>query len=372
MNGVGLLNRGNTCYLNSALQLLGLVDGLHKYIEAGKWEKDLADLDVLYKNDNQKTEIMKIVRWWTQLQLRMHSHKNEEGKKLVADPTVMRVWMGTKGQEWLALHQQDSQEALGYIIDLFAEYMGLAIDVELEIPEKLSCDKIELELHKKAWKSWVENYGKKYSIWTELFFGQEHILGLCGECNHRNDQFDPFLFTFLNVDCLKEQHTDFEGQPLWKRPFISKFRKDPPQEDYKCDNCKMVGKTCRGLKWWRAPYYMLTVWKSFVGENVAMAAPEIILPKAGEELDFSEWVEYENKKIRYKLLGWVNHLGNLSGGHYRMVRMPSEEWGEGHVVIDDDVLAGGSPENKYPGRAYMGLWKRVDTSIEESDYWQVS
>ena len=367
MNGVGLLNRGNTCYLNSALQLLGLVDALHKYIDENKWERDMNDLMYLYRDDMKKMETLKIIMWWSKLQQRMHRHKNEDGKLLVADPTVIRVWMGTKGEEWLQMHQQDAQEALGNIIDLFAEYMGVPIDMELEIPKGIKSQ--DIELHQKAWKSWESNYAKKYSIWTELFFGQEHMVSICSHCGHRNDQFDPFLFTFLDVDCL--ENPVLNQYAYWQRAFIMKFIQDPPIDDYKCDRCKSVGTTVRSLKWWKAPYYMMTVWKSFTDQNsMERASPKLILPKENEILEMSSVVEFEAKPVRYRLLGWVNHLGNLNGGHYRMMRTASPEWGENSMLFDDDVVMPGSVN--VSGRAYVGLWKRLDVGIEDSDFWKVS
>lgn len=339
MNSIGFINRGNSCYFNAALQLIGLIDGLQDYIRSGKWDEDWNDIVFKHSKNPQKLEICKIIKWWSLLQVRMHTNQEQ---KTIVDPSILRVWMATREAIWIQSHQQDSQEALGLFIDLFCEWMGMPIEMDLEIQN----DTNEM----KAWNSWNHHYGKSYSIWTELLFGQIHETVYCTNCNHQTNQFDPFLFLFLNVDSITS----------WKQPFQDYFREKDGHPDYRCDQCGKQKCSRQKTECWRLPYYLLTVWKSFTGNCVE---PQIVLPKKDELLEINN--------CSYRLFGFINHIGNLKGGHYCMIRMPSPEWGP-DMIQYDDVNIRVITENDITGRVYIGLWKQINETIQESDFWKSS
>lgn len=349
--GIGLTNTGNSCYLNSALQLLGLVDSLHAYAHSNKLKDDI--LLRLGKEPEKQSEGEAIL-WWGELLKHMHQ---PHAKKFHVNPKPLRDWMSKINRTWGTFDQQDAQEALGFLIDQFSSFLGR--------PHQFNAvtNEVNRQFEKIADESWRQHYEKQYSIFEELFHGQEHIITECKSCKHQNHRFDPFLFCLLDTD--KTQVENIQNVEPWLRPWVARFESEN-LDDYKCDGCKKVGTSHRNHHWWRAPPYLFTVWKSFTGSRIT---PQFTLPKEGETVRLRVHPDMK-EPVEYILLGFIYHIGGMHGGHYTMVRVPSPEWGNHSIWIDDHDIRGWNHELLKHGRVYVGLWKKKDYMVEQSTFWQ--
>jgi ubiquitin C-terminal hydrolase len=333
--GIGLENTGNSCYLNSAIQLLGLVDSLHAYVHTNRLRQDI--IRVIEANPEKRGEGEAIL-WWGELLKHLHQ---PHPKKMHVNPIPLRSWMTKINREWGGYEQQDAQEALGFLLDQFSLFLGC--------PREVTSESLSSVYQKIADESWQQHYGKKYSIFEELFHGQEHLITECEVCQHINHRFDPFLFCLLDTDKTQLEHMN-EVEP-WLRPWMARFDSEK-LDDYRCDHCQKVGTSVRHHHWWRSPPYLFTIWKSFTGSRILS---NNILPKVGETVRLRVHPE-ATEPTEYILLGFIYHIGNMNGGHYTVVRVPSPEWGNHSLWIDDHEIRDWKPE--YLGEFMLVYVKR--------------
>lgn len=175
-NVCGLVNVGNTCFMNSSLQGLAHVPALALPLSRGVTAADVCPRSPLKG---------RLARAMAALIKRMTG----AGPGTVERPTEVKSTVGALARRFLQFDQQDAQEFLRFAVD------GLHEDLNrvrvAPAYEEIEEEEGESEAHC-ADKWWLNYQGRNDSLVKDVFAGQLRSRVTCGVCGRVSTAFDPF------------------------------------------------------------------------------------------------------------------------------------------------------------------------------------
>tara|TARA_Y100001933_G_scaffold189126_1_gene188187 strand:+ start:20 stop:1090 length:1071 start_codon:yes stop_codon:yes gene_type:complete len=303
----GLANVGNTCYLNSCLQILSHTYELNDFLQDKKYQKNI----------NRKPDSVLLLEWDNLRELMWSDNCTIAPNGFIE--AVKKV-STLKDRSLFAGHEQnDIQEFLLFLVECF--HNALARDVNMQITGKV-INKRDV-IAKACYEMMKTMYNTEYSEILKIFYGI-HVseISSCetGESlSLRPEPFSvlslpipqdndsPTLLDCIDLYCVKEE---LSGENAWMNDKTNK------KEDVK-----------RGIIFWDLPKILIIDLKRWTDSgNKIMKAVEAPLTNA----DFSKHVCGYNKASNiYDLYGVCNHSGGTLGGHYKAsVKNANGKWYE--------------------------------------------
>lgn len=209
---IGLNNMGNTCYLNAMLQILSNLDDFRKYLFDGSFVGTLkGELD-----DSLFYQTHRIIK-----------HLWESSADSLS-PKSFRNKFVEKEMQFVGFNQQDSHEALHFLLDILHEEIAQPIDIEVTIEPELGeffkiCDQFynnegvkdksllkiidsnkEKTLDYFAMK-YYNSLSKSYSEVADMFQSVTCDLLQCPDCEHIKYNFNKQYITEL---CFPEANDE--------------------------------------------------------------------------------------------------------------------------------------------------------------------
>ena len=180
----GLVNIGNTCFMNSALQCLSNCYELTKYFLLDYYENDIN-----YKN--QLGSSGKIAKVYKQLLENLWVSDED-----YLNPSSFKSIFARFVQKFSGFAQQDSNEFLIYLLDKIHEDLNSVTKKPyIEIEEK-GKDETDEEASKRWWQ---KHLLRENSIIVDLFHGQFRSTITCNYCNRVAVNFDSYMFLSLPI-----------------------------------------------------------------------------------------------------------------------------------------------------------------------------
>ena len=288
----GLANLGNTCYLNSCMQIIS-----HTYMFNNFLDSD-------YKTKlNKKPESVLLVEWDKLRKLMWSENCTVSPAGWVQ--AVQKV-AKLKGRDlFTGWQQNDLPEFLLFLVDSF--HIAMQREVEMNIKGNALNDRDKLA---KVCYTMMQNmYRKEYSDMLKIFYGihVSQIVNLEGDS--LSQHAEPFFMIDLPIpkdnkspslkDCLDDYYKPerLDGDNAYLNEKTNK------KEDVD-----------KGLVVWSFPNVLVISLKRF---NNSARKDQRLVTFELENMNLSKYVKgYDKNSYVYDLYGICNHSGGTWGGHY--------------------------------------------------------
>ena len=210
---IGLLNLGNTCYMNSALQCMRSIKELTTYL--------------IYSFDESQIKKKNIIGtggFLTKAYINLIYNLNTWRKEYYI-PEYFKNTIGLIDDRFSGNDQQDTHEFMTFLIDSIHEDLNKVIN-----KPKIYRKESEYTAYysavlndKQSTIEWNNFLKRNQSIMVDLFYGQYKATISCTHCNHKSVNFSTYLSLQLSIPKTKEYilvKILFIGDWLYKSPYV--------------------------------------------------------------------------------------------------------------------------------------------------------
>lgn len=312
---VGLTNLGNTCFLNSCIQVLQQTYELHSIIDKAK-TRDIPDTVILKE--------------WNELRKAMLT---QDG---VLSPNrfvhIVQSVAQQKGRElFTGWAQNDISEFLLFLIECMHTSCSSSITIKINGKAENQTDERALL----CYRFLQSTYSKEYSKIHELFYGTyvteiahpETKAILSSKAEH---------YFMLDVQLFYENQMAtniYQCLDLFVRPEVM-----TGENAWFNDTTQKKEEVHRQVSFWNFPNVLVILLKRFLPDGQRKLQTHIDFPL--ENLDLSKYIKgYQSASYIYDLFGVCNHMGTVMGGHYTAyVKNRGDVWHHYNDTLVEPVL----------------------------------
>jgi ubiquitin C-terminal hydrolase len=301
----GLSNLGNTCFLNSTMQVISHTYELNKFLETNNYKKRL----------NNKYDSALLIEWDSLREILWKENCIVSPFKFVK--TVQKLAQ-LKGQDmFTGYNQNDLPEFLIFVIDCFHNSLAREVNMSIEGEIKDEKDKIAV----KCFERIKQMYEKDYSEIWNIFYGIQVSQLENAETNEKLNMIpEPYFILNLPIPENNKSPSLIDCFDLYVESEL--LEGDNKITDEKTGQ-KVVAK--KNIMFWNFPNILVIDIKRF---NAMNRKNQIMVNFPLENLDLSNYViGYNKESYVYDLYGVCNHSGSVMGGHYTsFVKNANGKW----------------------------------------------
>lgn len=337
----GMVNLGNTCFLNSCMQVISHTYELNEFMNSEKHipllKKTLPDTTVFQE--------------WNDLRKVMWSGNGVVSPKKFVHQ--IRTIAKKKDRDlFTGMAQNDMPEFLYFIIDCM--HNSISRGVKMKITGKIMCDTDSNAV--KCYEMLKTIYSKEYSEIMNLFYGI-YISEIISKNGKKTYTCRPESFFVLNLpisDGESKMTTLYECFDLHTKPEL--LTGDNAWYNEKTNKKEDVIKQ---ITFWNLPNIIVIVLKRFVDWRFKL---NNLVDFPIEDLDLSKYVKgYNSKSYIYDLYGICNHGGGTSGGHYTsFVKNAQNKW---YHYNDDQVDIVNDTSQLISSKAYCLFYRKKNNLV---------
>jgi ubiquitin carboxyl-terminal hydrolase 8 len=294
-NGLsGLANLGNTCFINSCMQILSHTYELNFFLEEETYKKKI-------KN---KCDSALLIEWDNLRKIMWNSNCIISPGKYIK--TIQKVAQLKEMEMFTGYSQNDLPEFLLFLIDCFHNSISREIKMTISGTTQNQTDQIAV----KCFEMIKNMYSKEYSEIWNLFYAV-HVSEISDLSSGEQYQITPEPYFMIDlpippnnkspslIDCFNHyvEGEVLEGENAWYHEKKSK----------KVDIRKKI-------QFWSFPNILVIDLKRF---NNRLQKNQILVTFPLDDLDLSNYIiGYKKESYIYDLYGICNHSGGTQGGHY--------------------------------------------------------
>ena len=302
----GLVNLGNTCFLNSCIQSLNHTYELHDYFSKRTYKKNL----------NENIDDIQILEEWFELcDLMLKSNSVISPNKFVH--SVHKISVKKDKDIFTGWTQNDMPEFLLFMIDCIHNSISRSVKVNINGTRINKTD----DLAFKCYEMLKRTYFKEYSEVMELFYGiyVSEIVSYNGE---NVLSITPENYFILDLPIVFSRNCSiYDCFDLFTKPEL--LEGDNAWFNEKTNTKENVQKR---ITFWNFPNILVITLKRFSPDGKVKINNKIDFPL--DNLDLSKYVSgYNASTYKYNLYAICNHFGNTYGGHYTsFVKNADDVW----------------------------------------------
>ena len=322
----GLANLGNTCYINSTMQVLS-----HCYI----FNELLEKIDINSINDNNDSILL--LEWKNLKDLMWSKNCTIAPNRYIEN--IQKISKSKNLELFSGFAQNDLPEFLMFIIDCFHNSLKRQVKISISGKAKNNTDL----LAKNCYKMIKELYSETYSELLDLFYG---IHFSCIESKNTGEQIsikpEPYCLLSLSIPDNTNNCTLYDCF----EHYIIKELLDGTNSYYN-EKTNKKEDVYKYLNFWNFPNILIIDLKRFNNFNKKI---NTIIDFPIKDLDLRKYVcGYDKETYIYDLFGVTNHSGGCLGGHYTsFVKNANNNW----YHFNDTNVSQISENNLVTNKAY--------------------
>ena len=339
---VGILNVGNSCFMNACLQILLQTNLWNAFLESPNFEEKL----------NPRPESVLLMEWKRfSKSCCMASQNNKSPINPTPFVEILKKVAHYKNQELFCGNMQnDLSEFLLFLMDCFHSALQREVNMEINGSPENQIDEMALLCFKM-----IQSRNKKeYSEVLDIFYGM-HISQITKWCDSSlaptvlSQTAEPFFMMDLSLppntsqpsleDCLQHYLQGEVLDDLWRN-----------------EKTNTMEKVQKQIRIWNFAPIVVFALKRF--DPISHQKNDIPVSFPLNSLDLSPYVVgYNKNQYMYECFGICNHYGNHLDGHYTaFVRGESQTWFHCNDHLIQEVM---HPERMVTPFAYCLFYKRV-------------
>ena len=327
----GLSNLGNTCFINSCMQIMSHTYELNNFLDNECYKKKL-------KNKYDSAILLE----WDELR------KILWNENCIVSPgkfikTIQKVAKLKKVEIFTGYSQNDASEFLLFLVDCFHNALSREINIDITGNPENDTDNLAI----KCFEMIKNCYSKDYSEIWNIFYAV-HISEISRKDNGKILSRKPEAYFMIDLPIPSDK----------KLPSLidcfNHYVKEEVIENYNDEINKEIVTINKKILFWSFPNILAICLKRF---NYRFQKNKILVTFPINELDLSPYViGYKKEKYKYELYAVCNHTRGVMGGHYTSyVKNANGKW---YHYNDTFVSEVPTPDSIISPKAYVLFYRK--------------
>ncbi len=332
----GLVNLGNTCFINSCMQIISHTYELNNFLSQKTYKKKLVN----------KPESVLLVEWDNLRTIVWKENRTVNPSKFLQ---IIQKLARIKGMNsFTGYEQNDVSEFFMFIIDSFHTAISREVVVGITGDAKTNEDRIAVI----CYNMMKEMYSKNYSEFIKMFFGtmvsQLISVETGEELSVKGEQYCTLSLPLPENSDRRNSYTLEECFKLFVDGEILSG-----DNAYYNEKSGKKEEVLKKISLWSFPNILVLDLKRFNSRNVKNQA---LVTFPLDNLNLSEYViGYDKESYVYDLYGICNHSGGVLGGHYTsFVKNANGKW----YLFNDTSVSETEPSQLISSKAYCLFYRK--------------
>lgn len=291
----GIVNLGNTCYMNSVLQVLNSTE-LGRYFLTDDYVSHLVT------RNGKLTRLINAFSF-------VIRELNRPDCGFPVSTSPFKLALGEYYEGFQNSKQQDANEFLRVVLDGIHGALNVNENNRISFPEIDNTKGADDEL---ARRYWAQYYQKNSSVVVDYCAFQERSMIVCPSCNRQSRSF--------NVALSIEVPIPHNSSKVSLDDCLAAYCREEVLDNsslYLCPGCHQKVNAKKQLLFYSAPPVLFITLKRFRSYGDFSTASKVNVDVYfSKVLSIAPYMCSSFSKTRYGLMGIVNHQGNMHGGHY--------------------------------------------------------